>query len=57
MSRSIKGKKSPGHDFWSKRPYSGAGYGPEVKKMTHKKERAQTKQKLHKIKKGQNVDQ
>jgi len=53
VSRSKKGKKSPGHDYWGKRPLSGnCGHGPEIKKITHKIERAQEKQLLHKAKKG-----
>lgn len=53
MSRTKKGKKGPGYDYWGKRALSGScGYGPEVKRMTHKKERAQTKQKIARIKKG-----
>ncbi len=52
MSRTKKGEKGPGYDYWTKRPYSYSGYGPDVKKMTKKKERAVAKQKLDKIKKG-----
>jgi len=40
MSRTKKGKKSPGFDFWSKRPFSGLGFGKFIKKRTHKKERS-----------------
>lgn len=39
MSRSRKGSKHVGYDYWSKRPYSGVGYGPIVKDMTHRVER------------------
>lgn len=47
MSRTKKGSKSPGYDYWGKRALSGnCGYGPEVKKLTHKIERAQAKQAL-----------
>lgn len=52
MSRTKKGKKGPGYDYWTRRPYSSSGFGPEVKKMTKKKERAQAKQKLARVKKG-----
>lgn len=53
MSRSRKHQKSPGYDYWGKRALSGnCGHGPEVKKMTKKKERAQERQLIHKIKKG-----
>jgi hypothetical protein len=52
VSKTKKGKKSPGFDYWGKRALSGnCGFGPEVKKLTHKKERAQAKQDLHKKKK------
>ena len=55
MSRTKKSKKGPGYDYWSKRALSGnCGFGPEVKKMTHKKERAQAKHKLANVKKGKN---
>lgn len=43
MSRSKSGSKSPGYDYWSRRPGSGMGYGKKVKKVTHKKERVQNK--------------
>lgn len=43
MSRTIKGGKGPGYEFWSKRPHSGCGHGPIVKKLTHKSERQQNK--------------
>lgn len=54
MSRTKKGKKSPGTDFWGKRAMSGScGTGKVVKKITHSKERAATKQLEHKLKKDQ----
>lgn len=47
MSRTKKGKKSPGYDYWGKRALSGdCGHGAEVKQMTHKIERARAKQDL-----------
>lgn len=53
MSRTKKGKKGPGYDYWGKRALSGdCGHGPVVKKLTHKKERAQKNRLLAKIKKG-----
>ena len=52
MSRSRKHQKSPGYDYWGRRAPSGCGHGPEIKKMTKKKERAQEKQLISKIKKG-----
>ncbi len=39
MSRTIKGSKPMGYDFWSKRPHSKCGYGPVIKQMTHRTER------------------
>lgn len=41
MSRTIKGKKGCGYDFWSRRPPNSGvqGYGPFAKKVTHRKER------------------
>lgn len=52
MSRTKKGKKSPGYDYMGKRALSMCcGYGPDVKKLTHKKERAQAKQEMCKKKK------
>ena len=52
MSRSKKGKKDPGSEFWGKRPMSMSSPSKENKKLTHSKERAQAKQKLARIKKG-----
>lgn len=46
MSRTTKGKKPIGYDYWGKRPYSGKGFGPAIKHLTHKAERAQAKQSL-----------
>jgi hypothetical protein len=54
MSRTKKGNKSPGTDFWGKRAMSGScGTGKIVKKITHGKERAASKQSEHKTKKDQ----
>lgn len=41
MSRTIRGEKSGGYDFWSRRPHSGGGYGPGVKSLCHRVERQQ----------------
>lgn len=48
MSRSKKGGKSPGYEFWSARPTNkhGGGVGRTYKKLTHQIERAQAKQEL-----------
>lgn len=54
MSRSKKGSKSPGTDFWGKRALSGnCGTGKIVKKITHSKERAAAKKVERKAKKEQ----
>jgi hypothetical protein len=47
MSRTIKGKKSPGHEYWTNRPlnYSGGNPGKETKKLTNRIERRTFKQK------------
>lgn len=39
MSRTIKGSKPMGSEFWSKRPYSKRGTGSIIKNMTHRVER------------------
>ena len=41
MSRTKKGSKPFGYDYWSKRPYSGYGYGKDIKDMCHRAERMQ----------------
>lgn len=43
MSRTIKGSKGAGYDYWSRRPMSGHGYGPTVKHICHGIERMQAK--------------
>jgi hypothetical protein len=53
MSRTKKGKKFPGTDFWGKRAMSACGTGKVIKKITHSKERAANKQIEHKLKKDQ----
>jgi len=55
MSRTKKGKKAIGYEYWSKRPGSnkcGAVPGKETKKRTHRSERKQGK---NEITKGENV--
>lgn len=44
MSRTRKGSKAPGYEFWSRRPYSGIGHGPVCKRICHGMERAQAKE-------------
>lgn len=45
MSRTRRGKKSPGHEHWSKRPGNrhGGVPGRDKKKSTHKSERQKEK--------------
>lgn len=46
MSRTKKSSKSPGHEYWGKRPLSnkhGAAPGKFTKTRTHKIERAENK--------------
>lgn len=43
MSRTIKGSKAAGYDYWSRRPYSGCGHGADIKRICHGIERAQEK--------------
>jgi hypothetical protein len=51
LSRTKKGKKSPGWDYWGKRPLGFGDSGTKGKRIGLKKERALAKQKLIKIKK------
>ena len=51
MSKTKKGKKSPGHEYWSKRPNSMSAPGKLSKKITHSKERAAAKKIEHRAKK------
>lgn len=43
MSRTIRGEKGNGADFWSRRPHSGRGTGPVPKGMCHRTERQQAR--------------
>jgi hypothetical protein len=46
MSRSYKGTKGPGYEYWGKRPgnqYGNSDVGASGKKHTHRKERQQNK--------------
>lgn len=52
MSKTKKGSKGPGFEYWSKRPYAGESPGKKTKKRTHKKERLDNKKELK-----QEVDQ
>lgn len=49
MSRTRKGKKGPGSEYWGKRPLSnkhGASPGKATKKLTHRLERLESKEKI-----------
>ena len=50
MSRTNKGSKSAGFDFWSRRAGNNGiqGYGPSVKNRTHRLERLFAKRDIHK---------
>lgn len=45
MSRTKKGSKGPGYEYWSARPFNAGGgaIGKKAKKRTHKAERAANK--------------
>ncbi len=43
MSRTRKGAKAMGYDFWSRRPCSGSGFGRWVKHRTARMERIEDK--------------
>jgi hypothetical protein len=45
MSRTKRGSKPPGWEFWSRRPQSG-GVGAESKRICHSQERMQKKELL-----------
>jgi hypothetical protein len=47
MSRTKKGSKGPGYEYWSRRPSKGiTAPGKETKTITHRLERAAAKRKL-----------
>ena len=50
MSRTIKGGKGAGYEFWSARPFNsgGGGKGRYAKRRTHRAERAQGKDQCRK---------
>lgn len=49
MSRSIKGRKACGYDYWSRRPYSGHGHGRKIKDICHGMERAQERKEIFEL--------
>jgi hypothetical protein len=46
MSRTVKGSKAPGYDYWSRRPASGMGHGREIKKLCNGIERARERKEV-----------
>ena len=46
MSRTVKGKKGPGYEYWSRRPFNKCGGTPGkvTKHRTHKAERRDGKE-------------
>lgn len=51
MSRTKKGKKGPGHDYWGRRPLGLGDHGTRGKRVGIQRERAQGKKELIKLKK------
>lgn len=47
MSRSKRGGKSPGYEWWNRRPGAGDTPNAKNKKIVHKIERAQARQDLY----------
>lgn len=52
MSRTKKGTKSPGHDYWGKRPLKFGDHGTKGKRVGIQRERAIEKRKLAEEKKA-----
>ena len=54
MSRTKKGSKGPGYDYWSRRPVKSqsgtggmsSGYGPDIKRRTNRAERRRDKKNI-----------
>lgn len=46
MSRTKKGSKPVGYDYWSRRPTPDMSPGRDAKKMTHRRERIQSKEEV-----------
>jgi hypothetical protein len=57
VSRTKRGEKGSGFEYWGKRPSKirFADPGPENKKITHKQERAEKKRKL--LEEKRNLDE
>lgn len=47
MTRTRKGTKPPGYDYWGKRK-PNSGYGKEIKKLTHTNDRIIDKEQIEK---------
>jgi len=47
MSRTRRGSRGPGYEYWSRRPCSGWNPGRETKMISHQIERAREKATLH----------
>lgn len=43
MSRTVKGKKGPGYEYWSRRPNCNGAVGKEAKQIIHSIERQNNK--------------
>jgi hypothetical protein len=57
VSRTRKGTKGPGHEYWSRRPCNGFNYSKEHKTITHQIERAREKKLVQdEIKEMENED-
>ena len=56
MSKTKKGAKPPGWDYWGKRPLGSGATGTKNKRDGIQKERAQEKRKLAKAKKDKDED-
>lgn len=46
MSRTHKGSKGPGYDYWGRRALSTCSPGKDVKKITNSIERHRTRQRI-----------
>lgn len=49
MSRSKKGSKAPGFEYWSRRPMSGSTPSAQAKRICHGMERAEGRKRLSKL--------
>jgi len=49
MSKTRKGGKEPGYEFWSRRDSEANGCGKNTKKITKRKERARQRRMINRI--------